>query len=245
MYWWQKFFDEHYLKVYEELERASSREVKSIIRMMDLKPKAKILDLCCGYGRHSIELAQRGFKVTGYDLSDFFLNKAKNDSAVSGLKISYVKGDMRKLPFESRFDAVINIFTSFGYFDRERDDLKVLKGVCKALKDRGLFLLDLKNREHLIRNFQRRRWRPEKDFIMLEDNFFDLFTSRWESTRTLVFSNGKRAEHSISMRLYSFAEILILLKKAGFVLESVYGDFDFGEYSLDSPRMILICRKTS
>ena len=127
MYWWQKFFDEHYLKVYEELERASSREVESLIRMMDLKPKAKILDLCCGYGRHSFELAQRGFKVTGYDLSDFFLKKAKNDSAASGLKIDYIKGDMRKLPFESRFDAVINIFTSFGYFDRERDDLKVLK----------------------------------------------------------------------------------------------------------------------
>jgi SAM-dependent methyltransferase len=154
-----------------------------------------------------------------------------------------MKGDMRKLPFESRFDAVINIFTSFGYFDRERDDLKVLKGVCKALKDGGLFLLDLKNREQLIRNFQRRRWHPERDFIMLEDNFFDLFTSRWESTRTLVFSNGRREEHSFSMRLYSFAEILSLLKKAGFILESVYGDFDFGEYSLDSPRMILISRK--
>ncbi len=244
MYWWQKFFDEHYLKVYDELERRSSKEVDCIVRMMDLKPKARVLDLCCGYGRHSIELAQRGFKVTGYDLSDFFLEKARKDSAASGLKIAYVKGDMRKLPFENRFDAAINVFTSFGYFDSERDDLKVLKGVRKSLKERGLFLLDLKNREYLIRNFQRRRWHPEKDFIMLEDNFFDLFTSRWESTRTLVFGNGRRAEHSFSMRLYSFAEMLHLLKKAGFLLESVYGDFDFGEYSLDSPRMILVSRKT-
>lgn len=244
MYWWQKFFDEHYLKAYEELERKSSREVQSLVRMMDLKPKAKILDLCCGYGRHSIELAQRGFRVTGYDLSDFFLKKAKSKSAASGLKIEYVKGDMRKLPFENQFDAAINIFTSFGYFDREQDDLKVLKGVNKALKDKGLFLLDVKNREQLIRSFQRRRWRPEKDFIMLDDNFFDLFTSRWESTRTLVFSNGKRAEHSFSLRLYSFAEMLDLLRRAGFILESVYGDFDLAEYSLDSPRMILVSRKT-
>jgi SAM-dependent methyltransferase len=243
MYWWQKFFDEHYLKAYEEVERKSSREVESVVRMMDLKPKAKILDLCCGYGRHSIQLAQRGFKVTGYDLSDFFLKKAKSDSTASGLKIEYVKGDMRKLPFESQFDAAINIFTSFGYFDREQDDLKVLKGVSRALKDKGLFLLDVKNREQLIRGFQRRRWRPEKNYIMLEDNFFDLFTSRWESTRTLIFGNGKRAEHSFSLRLYSFAEILSLLKRAGFVLESVYGDFDFAEYSLDSPRMILVSRK--
>jgi SAM-dependent methyltransferase len=244
MYWWQKFFDENYLKVYKELGKESSREVESIIRMMDLKPKARILDLCCGYGRHSMELAQRGFKVTGYDLSDFFLRKAKKDSEASGLKIEYIKGDMRKLPFENRFDAAINIFTSFGYFHQDKDDLKVLKGVHKALKERGLFLLDMKNREQLIRNFQRRRWHPEKDFVMLEDNFLDLFTSRWESTRTLVFGNGKRSEHSFSLRLYSFAEILGMLKKAGFMLESVYGDFDLSEYSLDSPRMILISRKT-
>ncbi|MCK4223901.1 MAG: methyltransferase domain-containing protein [candidate division Zixibacteria bacterium] len=244
MYWWQKFFDEHYLKVYEELEKRTSREVESIVRMMDLKSKAQILDLCCGYGRHSIELAQRGFKVTGYDLSDFFLQKAKKDSATLGLKIEFKKGDMRRLPFEDRFDAVVNIFTSFGFFDTEKDDLKVLKGVCKALRKKGLFLLDLINREQQIRNFQRRRWRPERDFTMLEDNFFDLFTSRLETTRTLLFQNGKRREYSISLRLYSFAEILNLLKKAGFVLESVYGDFDFTEYSLDSPRMILISRKT-
>ncbi len=243
MYWWQKFFDENYVKVYEELEKRTSREVDSILRMMNLKSKARILDLCCGYGRHSIELAQKGFVVTGYDLSDFFLNKARKDAAGLGLKIRFIKGDMRKLPFEARFDAVVNVFTSFGYFEKERDDLKVLKGVCKALKKNGLFLLDLTNREHLIRGFQRRTWRPDKDFIMLEDNFLDLFTSRWESTRTLISENGKRAEHSFSLRLFSLAEMLNLLNRAGFVLESVYGGFDFMEYSLDSPRMILVSRK--
>ncbi|MGB8657153.1 MAG: class I SAM-dependent methyltransferase [Candidatus Zixiibacteriota bacterium] len=243
MYWWQKYFDNHYLRVYKEMERQASQEVASIIKMMALKPKARVLDLCCGYGRHSIELAQKGFDVTGYDLSDFFLEKAKKDSAKLGLKIEYVKGDMRKIPFEGRFDAVVNVFTSFGYFDNEKDDLKVLKGVGQALKKGGLFLLDLKNREQLIRNFQRRRWYPEEDFIMLEENLFDLFTSRWESSRTLIFENGERKENSFSLRLFTFAEILNLLKKAGFVLESVYGDFDFTEYSLDSPRMILTSRK--
>jgi SAM-dependent methyltransferase len=244
MYWWQKFFDEHYLKVYKELEKETSREVEAIIRMMDLKPKAKILDLCCGYGRHSIELVQRGFKVTGYDLSDFFIEKAKKDAVDLGLEIEFVKGDMRKLPFDKEFDAVVNIFTSFGFFDKEADDFKVTKGVSRALKKGGLFLLDLKNREYLIRNFQRRRWRQQEDFIMLEDNFFDLFTSRWELTRTLLFENGRKRENSFSLRMYTFTEILNLLKRSGFILESVYGDFDFREYSLDSPRMILISRKT-
>lgn len=218
--------------------------MEAIVRMMDLKPKAKILDLCCGYGRHSIELVQRGFQVIGYDLSDFFIEKAKKDSVDLGVEIEFVKGDMRKLPFDKEFDAVVNIFTSFGFFDKESDDFKVTKGVSRALKKGGLFLLDLKNREYLIRNFQRRRWRQQEDFIMLEDNFFDLFTSRWELTRTLLFQNGRKKENSFSLRMYSFTEILNLLKKSGFILESVYGDFDFREYSLDSPRMILISRKT-
>jgi SAM-dependent methyltransferase len=244
MYWWQKYFDEHYLKVYKELEKETSREVESILRMLDLKPKAKILDLCCGYGRHSIEFAQRGLKVTGYDLSDFFIGKAKKDSLDLGLEIEFVRGDMRKLPFDKEFDAVVNIFTSFGFFDKESDDFKVTKGVSRALKKGGLFLLDLKNREHLIRNFQRRRWRQQEDFILLEDNFFDLFTSRWETTRTLLFENGRKKENSFSLRMYTFTEILNLLRRSGFILESVYGDFDFREYSLDSPRMILISRKT-
>ena len=243
MYWWQKFFDENYVKVYKELEKRTSREVDSILRMMNLKSRARILDLCCGYGRHSIELAQKGFAVTGYDLSDFFLKKAKEDAASLRLKIRFVKGDMRRLPFEERFDAVINLFTSFGYFEKERDDLKVLKGVCKALKKGGLFVLDLINREQLIRGYQRRTWRPDKDFVLLEDNFFDLFTSRWESTRTLIFENGRKVQHSFSFRLFSLAEMLNLLKRAGFVLEAVYGDFDFMEYSIDSPRMILVSRK--
>jgi len=243
MYWWQKFFDEHYLKIYEDLEKETSREVECIIKMMDLKRKAKLLDLCCGYGRHSIEFAQRGFEVTGYDLSDSFIEKAKKDSSELGLKIEFVRGDMRKLPFDHQFDAVVNIFTSFGFFDKESDDMKVTKGVSRALKKGGLFLLDLKNREYLIRNFQRRRWTQKEDFVWLEDSFFDLFTSRWETTRTLLFGNGRKKEYSFSLRMYTFTEILNLLKKSGFILEAVYGDFDFREYSLDSPRMILISRK--
>jgi SAM-dependent methyltransferase len=243
MYWWQKFFDEHYLKIYKDLEKETSREVECIIKMMDLKPEAKLLDLCCGYGRHSIDFAQRGFEVTGYDLSDSFIEKAKKDSLELGLKIEFVRGDMRKLPFDHQFNAVVNIFTSFGFFDKESDDMKVTKGVSRALKKGGLFLLDLKNREYLIRNFQRRRWTQKEDFVWLEDSFFDLFTSRWETTRTLLFGNGRKKEYSFSLRMYTFTEILNLLKKSGFILEAVYGDFDFREYSLDSPRMILISRK--
>jgi SAM-dependent methyltransferase len=190
-------------------------------------------------------LARRGFKVTGYDLSSYFLKRAIKTTESLKLKVKFVQGDMRKLPFKSKFDAVINMFTSFGYFQGERENLHVLQGVNKVLEPKGLFLLDIINREFILRNFQRRRWLQKKDFWMLEDSFFDPFTSRQETTRTLIFENQPKKEYFFSLRLYTLTEIILNLKKAGFLTEKVFGDFELNEYSIDSPRMIILAKKTS
>ena len=241
--WWKDFFNEHYIKTYAHIETGTSKEVQGILKFLDLKPKAKLLDLCCGYGRHCIELSQKGFRITGYDLSRFFIERACKSAQALGLKIDFVEGDMRKIPFEEEFDACINMFTSFGFFEREEDDSKVLRGVNKALKPGGKFLLDTINREYLIRNFQARRWVKRGDFVMLEESFFDLFSNRIETTRTLIFEDNKRREYSISLRTYTLSEMIDLLNEANFTLEGVHGDFELREYGLDSPRMILISTK--
>jgi SAM-dependent methyltransferase len=241
--WWKDFFNEHYIKTYAHLEATTSKEIEGVAKLLDLKHKAKVLDLCCGYGRHCIELAQKGFKVTGYDLSKFFIERACKSAQALGLKIDFVEGDMRKIPFENQFDAAINMFTSFGFFERDEDDLKVLKGVNKSLKKEGKFLLDTINREFLIRNFQSRRWVKKSGFVMLEESFFDLFSSRIETTRTLIFNDNRRKEYSISLRTYTLSEMIDLLNQSNFTLEGVYGNFELKEYGLDSPRMILVSTK--
>lgn len=241
--WWEDLFDKHYLEVYAHLEPGTTKEVDSVVKLLDLKPKAKILDLCCGYGRHSVELAQRGFEVTGYDLTKIFIDRAKETSKNLGLQIEFLEGDMRELPFKNKFDAVINMFTSFGFFDQEEDDLKVLKGVSKALKPNGLFFLDTINREHLIRNFRPKHWMKKKGFVILEEIFLDLFLGRLENSRTLIFEDNIRKEYSISLRIYSLSELIKLLKDAKLSLEGVYGNFNLREYTIDSPRMIVVARK--
>ncbi|KPL04221.1 MAG: hypothetical protein AMJ90_01710 [candidate division Zixibacteria bacterium SM23_73_2] len=225
------------------MEHLTKKEVDLVLKLLKLKPKAKVLDLCCGYGRHSIELDQRGYQVTGYDLSKFFIDKAREKSRNLGLKIEFLEGDMRKLPFKNEFDAVINMFTSFGFFKKEVDDLKVLKGVSKALKPNGVFFLDTINREVMVRNFRTKHWVKRKDFVMLEEGFLDLFLGRWESTRTLIFEDNRRRNYSISLRAYSLVEFINLLKEARLTLEGVYGDFDLNQYTIDSPRMIVVARK--
>ncbi|MCJ7459642.1 MAG: class I SAM-dependent methyltransferase [candidate division Zixibacteria bacterium] len=245
MKWWEKFFDEYYPEVYSHLENLTSREVDGIVRVLGLKPKKMILDLCCGYGRHCLELARRGFRVTGYDFSSYFMERARKEADSLKLKVKFIRGDMRKLPFKSEFDAVINMYTSFGYFQNEKEDLQVLRGVNKALKEDGLFLLDTINREFLLKNFQRKMWAPKKGFFMLDESVFDLFTSRQETTRTLIFENRPKREYFFSFRSYTLTEMIYNLKRTGFVVEQVFGDFDFKEYSIDRPRMIILAKKLS
>ncbi|MCJ7496950.1 MAG: methyltransferase domain-containing protein [candidate division Zixibacteria bacterium] len=208
MKWWEKLFDEYYPKAYAPLDASASREIDGVIRMLGLKPPKKILDLCCGYGRHLVELARKGFMVTGYDLSSYFLDRARKEAVRLKLKVKLVRGDMRKIPFKKEFDAVINLFTSFGYF-------------------------------------QRKMWYPREGFFMLDESFFDPFTSRKETTRTLLFEDQPKREYFFSFRLYTLTEMILNLKKAGFITEQVFGDYELKDYTTQSPRMIILAKKVN
>lgn len=243
MEWWKKYFSEDYLKLYRHDEGESSREVSSVIRMLQLEEGQRVLDLACGFGRHSVLLAQKGFNVTGYDLSDSFLKKAKEiaDSLLVGLDLK--QGDMREIPYHEEFDAVINMFTAFGFFDREDEDLEVLKGVYKALKPGGQFLMDVINREFALSDLIHRRWINENSSYLLEERFFDYFNSRLDLTNRLILANGEVKEANYSIRLYTLTEMLEMFNKAKLVLTDVYGNFDGELYSAKSPRMILAASK--
>jgi 2-polyprenyl-3-methyl-5-hydroxy-6-metoxy-1,4-benzoquinol methylase len=115
------FFGKNYMKEYgKELppERTKS-EIDFAEKVLKLKKKAKILDLGCGHGRHSVELALRGYKVTGQDLNKYFLKLAEDSSKESGVDVRWIRSDMRKIPFKHEFDAVVNLFTAFGYLEND------------------------------------------------------------------------------------------------------------------------------
>ncbi len=243
MEWWKKYFSEDNLKLYSHDENVSSREVSAVIRMLQLEDGQRILDLACGFGRHSVPLAQKGFNVTGYDLSEGFLKKAREIADSLMVALDLRQGDMREIPYNEEFDAVINMFTAFGFFDREEEDLKVLKGVYKALRPGGQFLMDVINREFALADMSQRRWTIEDSSYLLEERFFDYFNSRLELTNRLILASGEIKEANYSIRLYTLTEMLDMFNKAGLVLTDVYGNFDGELYSAKSPRMILVAAR--
>ncbi len=212
----------------------------------DGRPPGRILDLCCGHGRHAVPLAQRGFDVTGLDLSEYHLRLARKAAREAGVKVRWLRRDMRDIPLEGELDAVINMFTAFGYFQDEREDVKVLEAVSRALKPGGRFFIDTMNREWLMRYYKETEWRQHEDgLITMERRKLDLLTSRNESLWMLITPEGERREHRIDLRLYTLTEMAKIFARAGLAVRRTWGGFDGREYAIDSRRMIVLAEKAA
>jgi SAM-dependent methyltransferase len=244
--WYREFFDDLYLRVYQPLEAPEQvrREVDFIVKALDLPAGAKVLDLCCGQGRHSLELARRGFQVVGVDLSEALLYAARKRAESEGLSVTFLHCDMREIDFADEFDAVINMFTSFGYLESEAEDEKVLGKVAQALKSGGKFLLDVVNRDRLVRDFQAREWHAaDEGWLVLEERTFDHLSGRMETRWVCVARDGVRYERLSSVRLYTTSELRTMLERAGLKVTNLFGDYDGSPYSWDSQRLIVVSCK--
>lgn len=245
--WYVEFFGRDYIQAYKHgfTDERASREVDFVERTLELKPGDRVRDLCCGQGRHAVLLARRGFLVTGQDLSAEYLELARESARAEGVTLELVRSDMRQIPFEEHFDAVINMFSAFGYLESEAEDLKVLQQAAKALKPGGRFLLDLINREWVVANNIPAEWRQEEDgTIYLERRELDLVTSRNHVSFTIIASDGTRRESvGHHMRLYTLTELVRMLAEAGLTFERAYGDFDGAPYGAAGRRMLVIGRK--
>jgi SAM-dependent methyltransferase len=245
--WYVSFFGDDYLGIYRHTftaERAE-REVAFAAQKLGLTGGARVLDLCCGPGRHSVLLAQRGYRVTGLDLSQAYLDLARRAAVDQQTAIETVLADMREIPFDNHFDAVINMYSSFGYLESEAEDLKVLESISRSLKRGGRLLLDMLNREWAVANYIQNDWHAEPDgTLYVEHRALDLESSRMRVRFVIVEPNGGRRDspgHDI--RLYTLTEMKILLERAGFAGVEVYGGFDGEKYGIDTRRMILCAAK--
>lgn len=238
--WYKESFGEDYLLVYKHRNRVhADREVTAIIDWLDLTPEDQILDLCCGTGRHAIELARRGMSVIGMDLSDVLLHHAREDS--QGLDIDYVQGDMRSLPFASdSFDVVLNLFTSFGYFVDDGENSQVLAEIARILKPEGRFVIDYLNREAVKKSLVPLSEREEEGISIREERKLDGDFVR--KTITISEAGTKRRYHE-RVKMYTREEMEELLEKAGLTVEQVWGDYQGQPYTIHSPRMILTGRR--
>jgi SAM-dependent methyltransferase len=217
-------------------------EIDQIIALSGFQAGAKILDLCCGPGRHSLELARRGFYVTGVDRTPAYLNEANHRAQAEGLAVEFVRQDMRQYCQYDRFDGVINMFTAFGYFEDQEDDRKVLANVFCSLKSGGVLILDVMGKEILARVFCERNWEEHDGVFFLQERKVTQEWS-WMENRWILFKDQHRYEYKIGQRLYSAAELSELLTECGFNDVKIYGDLASSPYDHQAKRLVAVARK--
>jgi SAM-dependent methyltransferase len=244
MAWWDVYFDELYLRMFETIltPERTAQEVAGVVTMLDLWPGARVLDLCCGQGRHAVPLARAGYKVIGLDRSLYLLGQAQQAAARAEVDVQWVHGDMRQLPWREQFDACLNLFTAFGYFDDEAENEEVLHQVAHVLKPGGLFLMDVSNRDYHLFHLWPQAWRNHGQAVILEDTDFDPVTCRFNMTFTWV-DGGNRESLTHSVRHYTAPELAGMLRRAGLMPLEYYGDFDDSPFDLSSKRLIVISEK--
>lgn len=235
--WFEKAFGRDYLTVYRKRNPAAAvAEVDASIARLGVVAGDRILDLACGAGRHSHLFAERGFRVIGLDLSPDLIRAAADGPG------AFVRGDMRRLPFRTGFDAVTMFFTSFGYFGTDPENEAVLRGIARVIRTGGRLLLDYVNRDIVIetlvpeseetvkgaRVFSRRRITPDG--------------KRVEKDVRMERPDGTRLTYTESVRLYSPEEMRAMVEAAGFTIASVHGGPDDVPFEPTSARLVIVGR---
>jgi SAM-dependent methyltransferase len=246
--WPIAFFDDDYLRIYAPVltPALTAEEVAFIEARLALAPGASVLDLACGAGRHAVAMAARGYAVTGVDFNAHYLDLAREAAARAGVAVDWRQGDMRRLDFAGRFDAVYSYFTSFGYFSDEENE-NVLAGVARALKPGGRFLLDVVNRDWMLTHPQQRTWSQREDgALLMEELRLDVVSSRVTSRQTLIDAGGgARVNKEYDLRAYTCAELTALMRRHGLVVGCVLGSAAGEGYSTESRRLILLAVRGS
>jgi len=219
-------------------------EVEFVTRALDLPPGSPVLDLCCGWGRHTVRLAQRGYRMTGLDLSPYHIELANDAAREAAVEVRWLEGDMRRIPCpDASFDAVINLFTSFGYFD-DAENQRVLEEVARVLAPGGRFIVDLINRDCLMRVFRETDWSEEADGrLVLERRRWAPDTGRVHAEWTIIDRDGQRRVHVHDERIYSLQELELRLALAGLRIRQAFGSLEGDPLRRESRRLVVLAEK--
>jgi len=208
--------------------------------LLDSSPK--ILDVCCGFGRISSELARRGYSVTGIDITESYLQTAREEASYENLNIEYIHCDARDFVRHEFFDIAINIYISFGYFASQQDDLQLLRNVYESLKPGGCFIIETLGKEIAVRDFVEAEWFERAGYTMLTE-YEPLDSWTFLKNRWILIKDEKRIEKILTQRLYSASELRSILLEAGFSKVEIYGNWNESSYDQNAAKLIAVARK--
>jgi SAM-dependent methyltransferase len=243
--WFDDWFDEDYLALYEHRDLAEARRFVSVLwSALDLAPGVRVADVPCGAGRHSLAFAERGARVAGVDLSPVMLKRAADECRECPRPPFFVRGDMRRVPLASGFQLVANIFSSIGYFEDEVRNRAAFSELVRLLAPGGVLVIDVIHPAFLRAHFVAEASRKLPDGEVHERRELDEARRRVIKQITIRRSNCERMIHE-SVRLYERAELSDMARACKLDPFAFWGDYNGAAFTSESPRLILLARNRS
>jgi SAM-dependent methyltransferase len=207
-----------------------------------VKGGPRVLDLCCGFGRVTTELARRGFAATGVDITESFLRTAREDSEYEHLDAEFIQADARDFTKPCFFDLAVNLYISFGYCEDPEDDLLIVRNVYESLKPDRAFILETLGKEIAVRDFTESEWFERAGYKVLTEyaplDSWSMLRNRW-----ILVKDGRETEKIFTQRLYAASELRELFLRAGFSAAEIYGGWDESPYDQKAEKLIIVGRK--
>jgi SAM-dependent methyltransferase len=253
--WFKEWFNtQEYLDLYKHRDDTDAAKIiKLLFENIKLPKNAKVLDLACGNGRHSVLFAKKGFSVTGIDLSGYLISKAeekrKKEYSKYSKRLKFEIGDMRHIRHKNEFNLVVNLFSSFGYFDNEKDNFDVLKSIARALVHGGYFFLDFLNSGYLLNNLVPYDVKKERGKTIVQ---IRSFINGFVEKNIIIIKNNPSAgkspvvnRYKEKIRLYSISDFRKMFAQNGLNILKVFGSYSGNSYNNEkSERLIILAQKT-
>jgi SAM-dependent methyltransferase len=226
----------------------TANQVDFIIKTLKLKGNEKILDLACGFGRHSLHFAKLGFDVTGVDITKDYIIDAETEARKKDLKIKFIHDDIRNIRFHGEFDVVLNLADgAIGYLENDEENLKLFDVISRALKSGGKHFMDVCNAEHAQAHFPKRHWEIGLKSLSLPEFLWEektkrMLYSQWEAEFGKILEKPKEIVPENSIRLYSKNELETILKDRNMEIISTYCNY-YGKPESKSELQLLVYSK--
>tara|TARA_B100000575_G_scaffold14904_1_gene10582 strand:- start:1807 stop:2547 length:741 start_codon:yes stop_codon:yes gene_type:complete len=243
MEWFKSWFDSKYYHILYKNRNTQEAHflIKNLVNLLIPDKNSLFLDLGCGSGRHSIELNKMGYKVDGIDLSTKSLEIAK---PFENSRLKFIRGDFRKLDFENKYDIILNLFTSFGYFDKENEHAQVFKQIFKSLKNNGHFVIDFLNTKKAVKNISKTNPQQTIHIDNIEFRIKKTYDNNFIYKNIEIVDSGKKISYSEKVKIITLDKFLKYFDGLNIHLEYQFGDYKLSNFDENnSDRLILIFKK--
>ncbi len=241
--WTQDYFDDTYRRLFLETvdPMRTKCQVQQLLKLCPLLPGSSILDVGCGIGRHSIELASLGFKVTGVDANEQYVAICQERAAHLGASARFIVADSRLMKLDMLADMTLSLWSSFGYYG-DPGDLQTLQKMSECTRRGGHIIVDVENRDYILKHFVSEEWHENGQDLVVERRRFDALESA-VLTRRIVVNGSMRHEYRRVLHMYTVTELAILLERAELRARFWYGDYDGSRFGPESKRMIVVAER--